>query len=72
MAKFGYGCKCGWHLHRSGLTRKQYADKKVAHAVGHESFVDKGGNEVPAIPGCPFLHEELSVTKPVPARIKAV
>ena len=70
MAKFGYSCKCGWHLHRGSLTRKQYAGKKMTHALGVESFVDKEGVEVPAIPGCPLLHEELSATKPMPARIK--
>lgn len=70
MAKFGYRCQCGWSLKRSTLTRKQYANAKMTHAVGVEGFVDKNSVEVPAIPGCEFLHEELSVTKPMPARIK--
>ncbi len=70
MAKFGYRCQCGWHLTRNDLTRKQYADKKVNHAVGTEPFTDKNGNEVPAVPGCEVLWEELKATKPMPPRIK--
>lgn len=76
MAKFGYRCQCGWHLTRSTLTRKQYANAKMTHAVGQEGFTDKNGNEVPAVPGCEFLHEELKATWSaarsglMPARIK--
>lgn len=71
MAKFGYSCKCGgWHISRGSLTRKQYANAKMTHAVGQEGFTDKNGVEVPPVPGCEILHNELSVTKPMPVRIK--
>ena len=29
--KYGYDCKCGWHLNRTG-TRREYANAKVEHA----------------------------------------
>ena len=53
MAKFGYTCKCNWRLNRGNLTRKQYADRKRAHAYGVE----------PNFNGCRFLAEELARTK---------
>jgi len=59
MAKFGYWCKCGWVLRRKDLTRKEYAKRKLAHALGEDS----------ALP-CEHLARELAVTAAPELKVK--
>jgi hypothetical protein len=56
--KFGYHCKCGWHLNRGKLTRPQYALRKQNHALGGYD-----PQQLKVVPGCKFLASELALTQ---------
>lgn len=45
--KHGYQCECGWRLSRTGRTRKEYAKKKLQHALGkkYDVNIDNDGCE---------------------------
>ena len=56
--KYGYDCKCGWHLSRTG-TRRGYAAAKMDHAF-KDGFTAIDGEPVK---GCSHLRKELEQSR---------